>query len=298
MSYSYLSYLEPKSAEQIRAWLKETLASEYPLLSTRDGDERSARTIARVYKKDMSGHVRTAIFLSCVELARQFLSNPQDGSDDYAEELMILADELRIDVYEQASQLLESDAFLPLSRAKQVAVLSIVRKQPHEYTFWTALDRRTDGKLRSVISYRVLDGRLAEFIHFMPQIADVPVDADLLMILLQMRINGRRPEEKAKLLQLIREVLPQCCASIRRAVAEWFQEERIPGANVDGSHVSMAAGMGAMCGADDDKPVYDGSVSLSYADGREIGCAKCRELFVADVKRKPPTYPTPKGTST
>jgi len=73
---------------------------------------------------------------------------------------------------------------------------------------------------------------------------------------------------------------------------------RIPGANVDGSHVSMAAGMGAMCGADDDKPVYDGSVSLSYADGREIGCAKCRELFVADVKRKPPTYPTPKGTST
>jgi len=48
----------------------------------------------------------------------------------------------------------------------------------------------------------------------------------------------------------------------------------------------MSAGMGAMCGADDDKPVYDGSVSLSYADGREIGCAKCRELFVADVNKR------------
>jgi len=227
MGYWYLSYLTEKSAEQIHAWLTETLASEYPLLSTRDGDERSARTIARVYKKDMTEHVRTAIFLSCDKLARQFLSSPQDGTDNYAEELMILADELGIDVYDQARQLLESDVFLSLPRAKQVAVINAVAKKPHEYTFWTALDRRTEGKLRSMISYRVLDGGLAEFIRFMPQIVDEPVDADLLMILLQMRINGRGADEKAQLLQKIRDVLPQCCASIRRAVNEWFQEEGV-----------------------------------------------------------------------
>jgi hypothetical protein len=106
------------------------------------------------------------------------------------------------------------------------------------------------------------------------------------MTVLETRLRHRTKADKWQLLQMIREVLPQCCASIRRAVAEWFHEDRIPGASVDGSHVSMAAGMGAMCGSDDDKPVYDGSVSLSYADGREIGCAKCRELFVADVNKR------------
>ena len=51
------------------------------------------------------------------------------------------------------------------------------------------------------------------------------------------------------------------------------------------SHVTFAASMGAMCGAEDAKPVYDASVSLTHADGREIGCAKCREMFVAEVTR-------------
>jgi hypothetical protein len=227
MSYWYLSYLTEKSAEQIHAWLKETLACEYPLLSTRGGDERSARTIARIYKGDMPGHVRTAIFLSCGELARQFLSNPQDCSDNYAEELMHLACGIAAPVSDEAHMLVAQSTFAALSKAKQVAVLSIIRKQPHECSYWTELDRRTEGKLRNVIASCILGRGLAEFIRFMPQIADVPVDADLLIILLQMRINGRGVEEKAQLLQMIREVLPQCCASIRRAVGEWFQEEGI-----------------------------------------------------------------------
>jgi hypothetical protein len=286
MSYSYLSYLDQKSAEQIHAWLKETLASEYPLLSTRDGCERSARTIARVYKKDMAGHVRTAIFLSCGELARQLLSSPQDGSDDYAEELMILTDELRIDVYDHASHVLESDAFLSLSRAKQVAILGVVRKRQRPLSYWAVLNERTGGGLRNQILSCIMEREhLSVFIGLMPSITDEePIGADVLVLFMQRRL--RHAQDKEQLLQMIREVLPQCCASIRRAVAEWLEEERIPGANVDGSHVSMAAGMGAMCGADDDKPVYDGSVSLSYADGREIGCAKCRELFVADVNKR------------
>jgi len=276
---------------ELGAWLKERLADEMPLLCMRL-EETTAQSVIKAYQVEMPVWVRVAILGACIELSREFLGNPEAGTDYYAEELMRLA--CGIDKHDRCAALLSDEAhklvaqgtFASLSKAKQVAVLSIVRKKPHEYTYWTELDRRTEGKLRNVISYCVLDGRLAEFIRFMPQIADVPVDADLLMILLQMRINGRGPEEKAQLLQLIREVLPQCCASIRRAVAEWFHEERIPGANVDGSHISMSAGMGAICGADDDKPVYDGSVSLSYADGREIGCAKCRELFVADVNKR------------
>jgi len=290
-------HLDRLKPHQLKAWLKEHLESEMPLLCIRL-EETTAQSLIKWYKKAAQGFIRTSVRLTCAELAREFLSAPEAASDYYAEELMRLACGIAAPVSDEAHMLVAQGTFASLSKAKQVAVLSIVRKKPHEYTYWTELDRRTEGKLRNVISYCVLDGRLAEFIRFMPQIADVPVDADLLMILLQMRINGRGPEEKAQLLQMIREVLPQCCASIRRAVAEWFHEERIPGANVDGSHVSMAAGMGAMCGADNDRSVYYGSVSLSYADGREIGCAKCRELFVADVKRKPPTYPTPKGTST
>jgi len=249
-------------------------------------EETTAQSIIKSYEREMPTEIKRVLVLACVELVREFLRTPDAATDYYAEELMRLACGIAAPVSDEAHMLVAQGTFASLSKAKQVAVLSIVRKKPHEYTYWTELDRRTEGKLRNVISYCVLDGRLAEFIRFMPQIADAPADAELLIILLQMRINGRGPEEKAQLLQMIREVLPQCCASIRRAVAEWFHEERIPGANVDGSHISMSAGMGAICGADDDKPVYDGSVSLSYADGREIGCAKCREMFVADVNKR------------
>jgi len=282
---------------ELGAWLKERLADEMPLLCMRL-EETTAQSIIKSYEREMPPEIKRVLVLACVELVREFMRTPDAATDYYAEELMRLACGIAAPVSDEAHMLVAQSTFAALSKAKQVAVLSIVRKTPHEYTYWTELDRRTDGKLLNVIASCILGRGLAEFIRFMPKIADVPVDTDLLMILLQMRINGRAAEEKAQLLQLIREVLPQCCASIRRAVAEWFHEERIPGANVDGSHVSMSAGMGAMCGADDEKTVYDGSVSLSYADGREIGCAKCRELFVADVKRKPPTYPTPKGTST
>ncbi len=281
---SYLSYLAPKTTEQIHEWLKETLASEYPLLSSRDGEERMARTIGRVYKKDMLGHVRAAIFLSCGELAREFLNNPQDGTDDYAEELMILVDELRLDVYQQASFMVRQEAFVSLSRPKQVAILSVVRKQPHDVAWWMELDQRTGGKLRNQIASCILDRGLSEFIQFMPRLTDEePLGADILTILLQVRI--RHSPDKEQLLQMVREVLPTCCESIKLAVGEWFEEEGIQVASTDGSHVSFSAGMGAMCGAEDANPVYDASVSLTHADGREIGCAKCREMFVAEVKR-------------
>ena len=222
---SYLSYLAPKTTEQIHAWLKETLASEYPLLSSRDGEERTARTIGRVYKKDMPGHVRAAIFLSCGELAREFLNNPQDGTDDYAEELMILVDELRLDVYQQASFMVRQEAFVSLSRPKQVAILSVVRKQPHDFSYWTELDQRTGGKLRNQIASCILDRTVAEFIRFMPRLTDEAVTADVLILGLQLRIE--LSAEKETLLQSVRDVLPKCCESIKRAVGEWFEEEGI-----------------------------------------------------------------------
>jgi hypothetical protein len=204
-----MDHINRIAPRELGAWLKERLADEMPVW------------------------VRVAVLGACIELAREFLSNPEAGTDHYAEELMRVA--CGIDKHDRCAALLSDEAhmlvaqstFAELSKAKQVAVLSIVRKQPHECSYWTELDRRTDGKLRNVISYCVLDGGLAEFIRFMPHIVDEPPGADVLILLLETRLRHKAPADKEQLLQMIREVLPQCCASIRRAVAEWFQEEGI-----------------------------------------------------------------------
>ena len=276
-------HLDRLKPHQLKAWLKEHLESEMPLLCIRL-EETTAQSLIKWHNKEAVSFMRALVRLTCAELAREFLSAPESASDYYAGELLELARGIDANIHDEAHILVEHSTFAALSKAKQVAVLGIIRKQPHDFAWWMELDHRTGGKLRNQIASCILERGLTEFIRFMPRLTDEGVTADVLILGLQLRLE--LSAEKETLLQMIREVLPQCCASIRRAVAEWFHEERIPGANVDGSHVSMSAGMGAICGADDDNPVYDGSVSLSYADGREIGCAKCRELFVADVNKR------------
>lgn len=224
---SYLAYLASKTTEQVHVWLKETLASEYPLLTSRDGEERTARTIGRVYKKDMPERVRAAIFLSCGVLVREFLNNPEDGTNDYAEELMILVDELRLDVYQQASFVVRQAVFANLPRQKQIAILGVIRKKPHDFSYWMELDQRTEGKLRNQIASCILErDHLSRFIGFMPQLTDEePVGADVLILVLQERLC--HAEGKQQFLQMVRDVLPKCCDSVQRAVTEWFQEEGI-----------------------------------------------------------------------
>jgi len=257
-----------------------------PLLCIRL-EETTAQSLIKWHKKEATGFLRQLVRLTCAELAREFLSDPESASDYYAGELLELAREIDADIGAEAHALVAQSNFATLSKTKQVAVLGIVRKQPHDFAWWMELDDRTGGKLRNQIASCILDRGVAEFIRFMPQVVDDP-GVDMLVILLQRRLD-RIPlsdaGDKQKLLQMVREVLPQCCDSIKRAVAEWFEEEGIPVSTADGSHVSFSAGMSAMCGSDDEKPVYDASVSLSHADGREIGCVKCREMFVATLTR-------------
>ena len=276
-------HLDRLNPYQLKAWLKEHLESEMPLLCIRL-EETTAQSLRKWYKKAAQGFIRTSVRLICAELAREFLSAPDAASDYYAGELLELAREIDADIGTEAHALVAQSAFAALSKSKQVGVLRIIRKQPHDFAWWMELDQRTGGKLRNQIASCILDRGLSEFIQFMPRLTDEePLGADILTILLQVRI--RHSADKEQLLQMVREVLPTCCESIKRAVGEWFEEEGIQVASTDGSHVSFAAGMGAMCGAEDAKPVYDASVSLTHADGREIGCAKCREMFVAEAKR-------------
>lgn len=275
-------HLDRLKPYQLKAWLKERLADEMPLLCIRL-EETTAQSLIKWYKKAAQGFIRTSVRLTCAELAREFLSAPEAASDYYAGELLDLAREIDADIGTEAHALVAQSTFAALSKDKQVGMLRIIRKQPHDFSYWTELDQRTGGKLRNQIASCILDRGLSEFIQFMPRLTDdEPLGSDILTILLQVRI--RHSADKELLLQMVREVLPTCCESIKLAVGEWFEEEGIL-LCADGSHVSFAAGMGAMCGAEDAKPVYDASVSLTHADGREIGCAKCREMFVAEAKR-------------
>lgn len=275
-------HLDRLKPYQLKAWLKERLADEMPLLCIRL-EETTAQSLIKWYKKAAQGFIRTSVRLTCAELAREFLSAPEAASDYYAGELLDLAREIDADIGTEAHALVAQSTFAALSKDKQVGMLRIIRKQPHDFSYWTELDQRTGGKLRNQIASCILDRGLSEFIQFMPRLTDdEPLGSDILTILLQVRI--RHSADKELLLQMVREVLPTCCESIKLAVGEWFEEEGIL-LCADGSHVSFAAGMGAMCGAEDAKPVYDASVSLTHADGREIGCAKCREMFVHSVNK-------------
>ena len=87
-----------------------------------------------------------------------------------------------------------------------------------------AADRVGDG-LRNQIASCIMDRTVAEFIRFMPRLTDEAVTADVLILGLQLRIE--LSAEKETLLQSVRDVLPKCCESIKRAVGEWFEEEGI-----------------------------------------------------------------------
>lgn len=277
-------HLDRLKPHQLKAWLKEHLESEMPLLCIRL-EETTAQSLIKWYKKAAQGFIRTSVRLTCAELAREFLTAAEAASDYYAGELLELAREIDADIGTEAHALVAQSTFAALSKAKQVGVLRIIRKQPHDFAWWMELDKRTGGKLRTHIANCIMTWNVDEFIRFMPQIVD-DSDVDTLVWVLQLRMEQRefKSGEKEALLQMVRDVLPTCCDSIKRAVGEWFEEEGIQ-LNADGSHVTFAASMGAMCGADDGKPVYDASVSLTHADGREIGCAKCREMFVHSVNK-------------
>ena len=279
-------HLDRLKPHHLKAWLKEHLESEMPLLCIRL-EETTAQSLSKWYKKAAQGFIRTSVRLTCAELAREVLSAPESASDYYAGELLQLAGGIDANINDDAHALVAQSTFAGLSKAKQLAVLGIIRKQPHDFAWWIELDDRTGGKLRGVIASCLIDQSAAEFISFMPRLGNED-GADLLITILQIDFDDMKitkASDRETLLQMVRDVLPTCCESIKRAVGEWFEEEGIQVASTDGSHVTFAASMGAMCGADDGKPVYDASVSRTHADGREIGCAKCREMFVAEAKR-------------
>lgn len=217
-------HLDRLNPYQLKSWLKEHLESEMPLLCIRL-EETTAQSLSKWYKKAAQGFIRTSVWLTCAELAREFLSAPEAASDYYVGELLELAREIDADIGTEAHALVAQSTFAALSKAKQVAVLGIIRKQPHDFSYWTELDQRTAGKLRNQIAGCILDRGVAEFIRFMPRLTDDAIAADVLIIGLQLRIE--LSADKETLLQSVRDVLPKCCDSIRLAVGEWFEEEGI-----------------------------------------------------------------------
>ena len=224
-------HLDRLNPYQLKAWLKEHLESEMPLLCIRL-EETTAQSLSKWYKKAAQGFIRTSVRLICAELAREFLSAPDAASDYYAGELLELAREIDADIGTEAHALVAQSAFAALSKSKQVGVLRIIRKQPHDFAWWMELDQRTGGKLRNQIAGCILDRGVAEFIRFMPRLTDEAVTADVLILGLQLRIE--LSADKENLLQMVREVLPTCCASIKRAVGEWFEEEGIQVESTEG----------------------------------------------------------------
>lgn len=209
---------------ELGAWLKDRLADEMPLLCMRL-EETTAQSIIKSYEREMPPEIKRVLVLACVELVREFLRTPDAVSDYYAEELMRLACGIGAPVSDDAHMMVAQSAFAAVSKAKQVAVLSIIRKQPHDFAWWMELDQRTGGKLRNQIAGCILDRGVAEFIRFMPRLTDDAIAADVLILGLQLRIE--LSADKENLLQMVREVLPTCCESIKRAVGEWFEEEGI-----------------------------------------------------------------------
>lgn len=226
MMWTVQDHIDPLKPHQLKAWLKEHLRSEIPLLCIRL-EETTAQSLIKWHKKDATGFLRQLVRLTCAELAREFLSDPESVSDYYAGELLELAREIDADIGAEAHALVAQSTFATLAKAKQIAVLGIVRKQPHDFAWWMELDERTGGKLRNQIAGCILDRGVAEFIRFMPRLTDEAVTADVLILGLQLRLE--LSAEKETLLQMVRDVLPQCCDSIKSAVSEWFEEEGIPG---------------------------------------------------------------------
>lgn len=216
-------HLDRLTPHQLKAWLKERLADEMPLLCIRL-EETTAQSLIKWYRAPAPPWIKDHVLLACAELACEFLRAPDAASDYYAGELLELAREIDADIGTEANALVAQSTFAALSKAKQVGVLRIIRKQPHDFSYWTELDQRTGGKLRNQIASCILDRGLSEFIQFMPRLTDEePLGADILTILLQVRI--RHSADKEQLLQMVREVLPICCESIKRAVGEWFEED-------------------------------------------------------------------------
>ena len=224
LMWTVQEHLDRLNPYQLKAWLKEHLESEMPLLCIRL-EETTAQGLIKWYKKAAQGFIRTSVRLTCAELAREFLSAPEAASDYYTGELLELAREIDADIGTEAHALVAQSTFAALSKAKQVGVLRIIRKQPHDFAWWMELDQRTGGKLRNQIAGCILDRGVAEFIRFMPRLTDDAIAADVLILGLQLRIE--LSADKENLLQMVREVLPTCCESIKRAVGEWFEEEGI-----------------------------------------------------------------------
>lgn len=224
-------HLDRLTPHQLKAWLKEHLASEMPLLCIRL-EETTAQSLIKWYKKASQGFIRTSVRLTCAALASEFLRAPDAASDYYAGELLELAREIDADIGTEAHALVAQSTFAGLSKAKQGAVLGIIRKQPHDFAWWMELDERTGGKLRNQIASCILDRGVAEFIRFMPRLTDDAVTADVLILVLQLRLE--LSAEKETLLQMVRGVLPTCCDSITRAVGEWFEEAGIPVESTEG----------------------------------------------------------------
>ena len=222
-------YLDRLKPHQLKAWLKERLADEMPLLCIRL-EETTAQSLIKWHKKEAVSFMRALVRLTCAELAREFLIAPDAASDYYAGELLQLAGGIDANINDDAHALVAQSTFAGLSKAKQLAVLGIIRKQPHDVAWWIELDDRTGGKLRGVIASCLIDQSAAEFISFMPRLGNDD-GADLLITILQIDFDDMKitkASDRETLLQMVRDVLPTCCDSIKRAVGEWFEEDGMP----------------------------------------------------------------------